>query len=125
MGLTTPEGALISYIRYTGMCKQYKDDRDEDSLLDLYEVEIGVVLDASSLRRPFMRAYVLWNRACKGQTIHAGVSQAFSHARGHFTSLARFARWTKKKGRLLVNYEARRSLTKKPKDYKLFYQVER
>ena len=68
---------------------------------------------------------LLWNRACKGQTIHAGVSQAFSHARGHFTSLARFARWTKKKGRLLVNHEARRSLTKKPKDYKLFYQVER
>ena len=57
VGLTTPEGALISYIRYTGMCKQYKDDRDEDNLLDLYEVEIGVVLDASSLRRPFMRAY--------------------------------------------------------------------
>ena len=46
-------------------------------------------------------------------------SQAFSHARGHFSSLARFARRTKKKGRLLVNYEARRQLTKKPKDYKL------
>ena len=38
------------------MCKQYKDDRDEDSLLDLYEVEFGEVLDASSLLRPFMRA---------------------------------------------------------------------
>ena len=49
---------------------------------------------------------------CKG-------SQVFSHARGHFSSLARFARRTKKKGRLLVNYEARRPLTKKPKDYKL------
>ena len=41
-------------------------------------------------------------------------SQAFSHARGHFSSLARFARRTKKKGRLLVNYEARRPLTKNP-----------
>ena len=56
VGLTTPEGVL-PYISYRGMCKQYKDDRDEDSLLDLYEVEIGEVLDASSLRRPFMRAY--------------------------------------------------------------------
>ena len=46
-------------------------------------------------------------------------SQAFSHARGHFSSLARFARRTKKKGRLLVNYEARRPLTKKPRDYNL------
>ena len=42
-------------------------------------------------------------------------SQAFSHARGHFSSLSRFALRTKKKGRLLVNYEARRPLTKNQK----------
>ena len=39
------------------MCKQYKDNRDEDSLLGLYEVEFGEVLDASSLLQPFVRAY--------------------------------------------------------------------
>ena len=55
-GCHNPRGVL-PYISYTGMCKQYKDDRDEDSLLDLYEVEFGEVLDASSLRRPFMRVY--------------------------------------------------------------------
>ena len=56
-GSRNPRGGIvIPYISYAGMCKQYKDDRDEDSLLDLYEVEIGEVLDASSLRRPFMRA---------------------------------------------------------------------
>ena len=116
VGLTTPEGVL-PYISYTGMCKQYKDDRDEDSLLDLYEVEFGEVLDASSLLRPFMRASCEQtlqrsNHSCRG-------SQAFIHARGHFSSLARFGRRTKKKGGLLVNYEARRPLTKKPRDYNL------
>ena len=52
------------------------------------------------------------DESCRG-------SQAFRHARGHFSSLARFARRTKKKGRVLVKYEARRPLTKKPNDYKL------
>ncbi|CAH3019024.1 unnamed protein product, partial [Porites evermanni] len=56
VGLTIPERGL-PYISYTGMCKQYKDDRDEDSLLGLYEVEFGEVLDASSLLQPFVRAY--------------------------------------------------------------------
>ena len=71
VGLTTPEGVL-PYISYTGMCKQYKDDRDEDSLLDLYEVEI---VNWRGTRRILTSAAVyeglLWNRPCKGQTIHA------------------------------------------------------
>ena len=37
--------------------RQYKQDRVEDSLLDLYGVEFGEVVEASSLLRPFMRAY--------------------------------------------------------------------
>jgi len=50
-------------------------------------------------------------------------SQAFNHARGHFSSLARFARRTKKKGRLLVNYEARRPLTKSQKVISFFTKL--
>ena len=116
VGLTTPEGVL-PYISYTGMCKQYKDDRDEDSLLDLYEVEFGEVLDVSSLLQMFVRAYCGTDLA-KVRRFMQGISSLQSR-RGHFSSLARFARRTKKKGRLLVNYEARRPLPKKPRDYDL------
>ena len=99
------------------MCKQYKDDRDEDSLLDLYEVEFGEVLDVSSLLQMFVRAYCGTDLA-KVRRFMQGISSLQSR-RGHFSSLARFARRTKKKGRLLVNYEARRPQTKKPRDYNL------
>ena len=50
-------------------------------------------------------------------------SQAFSHARGHFSSLARFARRTKKIGRLLVNYEARRPVIKSQKIVSFFAKL--
>ena len=41
--------------------EQYKVDRVEDRLLDLYGVEYGEVLEASSLLKPFMRAYCSTN----------------------------------------------------------------
>ena len=39
--------------------KQYEDQYVDDSLLDLYGVEFGEVLEATSLLRPLMRAYCL------------------------------------------------------------------
>ena len=86
VGVTAPEGVL-SYISYSGMCKQYKDDRDEDSLLDLYEVEFGEVLNASSLLRPFMRAYCGTDLA-KVRRFMQGISSLQSRARSFFLSRA-------------------------------------
>ena len=37
--------------------EQYKEDRVDDSLLDLFGVEFGEVLEASSLLKAMMRAY--------------------------------------------------------------------
>ena len=86
VGLTTPEGVL-PYISYTGMCKQYKDDRDEDSLLGLYEVEFGEVLDASSLLQPFVRAYCGTDLA-KVRRFMQRISSLQARARSFFLSRA-------------------------------------
>ena len=75
------------YISYKGMCNQYKDDRDEDSLLDLYEVEFGEVLDASSLLRPFMRASCGTDLA-KVKPFMQGISSLQSRAWSFFLSRA-------------------------------------
>ena len=48
---------LLKRAEVKDFMKQYKRDRVEDSLLDLYGVEFGEVLEVSSLLKPFMRAY--------------------------------------------------------------------
>ena len=69
------------------MCKQYKDDRDEDSLLDLYEVEFGEVLDVSSLLQMFVRAYCGTDLA-KVRRFMQGISSLQSRAWSFFLSRA-------------------------------------
>ena len=64
--------------------KQYKDDRVEDSLLDLLTVEFGEVVEASSLLKPFMRAYCGPNPAKVQRFMQEISNYAYVGALAHF-----------------------------------------
>ena len=64
--------------------RQYRSGNVEDSLLDLYGVEYGEVLEASSLLKPFMRAYCGTNPAKVQRFMHEISNYAYAGSLAHF-----------------------------------------
>ena len=64
--------------------EQYKEDRVDDSLLDLFGVEFGEVLESSSLLKAMMRVYCNTNRVNVQQFMEVVINYAVAGSLAHF-----------------------------------------
>ena len=64
--------------------EQYKEDRVDDSLLDMFGVEFGEVLEASSLLKAMMRAYCTTDPGKVQRFMEGIIKYALAGSLSHF-----------------------------------------
>jgi len=76
--------SLLNRTEVRHFMEQYKGDRVDNSLLDLFDVEFGEVLESPSFLKAMMRAYCITNRVKVQHLIEGVINYAVAGSLAHF-----------------------------------------